>query len=131
MIEVLRIDHICLFVSDINRSKKYYDDIFGTISRVHPNDDKTYMFETPNIHFFIKEVNLPIECYGYQHLSFEVKSINDVLEILKAKTEIKYQTGQFNSFNYNNYKWLEWRDPDGIRLEVVERIPLLATISYC
>jgi len=30
--------------------------------------------------------------------------------------------GEFRQFRYHNYKWIEWRDPDGIRLEYVESI---------
>lgn len=42
--------------------------------------------------------------------------------LLKAKGVNEFNTGVFTYFNYRNYKWFEWKVPDGIRLEFVEII---------
>jgi len=35
---------------------------------------------------------------------------------------IPFEMGIFEGFEYHNYYWVEWHDPDGIRLECVELI---------
>jgi hypothetical protein len=48
----------------------------------------------------------------------DVQTIIDALQSLN----IPFETGKFEGFEYQNYYWVVWRDPDGIRLEYVELI---------
>ena len=57
-----------------------------------------------------------------QHLSFRVDSLQDVIETLTRLGEHDYKTGEVNLFKHQNYKWCEWLDPSGIRLECVETL---------
>jgi len=36
--------------------------------------------------------------------------------------DIPFESGTFEGFEYHNYHWVEWRDPDGICLECIELI---------
>lgn len=83
------------------------------------------MLESPDVHFFLKEIAIPSECshlLADQHLSFEVSNLNEIVENLKAHGITKFETGHFSHFRYRNYRWIEWRDPDGIRLECIQRL---------
>ncbi len=119
MIQPKKIDHVCLSVNNISKAKKYYEGLFGINCVPYPNKKKMMMVESENIHFFIKEVNLSAKYIKEQHLSFEVKNLGDVMKLLKSK-RIPYINGTFKGFKNNNYKWVEWRDPDGIRLECIQ-----------
>lgn len=60
------------------------------------------------------------ELFGF---SFRVKNLNEVIERLGSAGIDDYATGAVDFFAHNNYRWCEWRDPDGIRVECVEIIP--------
>jgi len=82
------------------------------------------MAESPNIHLFISEVRgVSTDFLSRQHLSFEVDNLDHVVSALKEFGISGYETGEFEMFQHRNYKWCEWRDPDGIRIECVERTP--------
>ena len=80
------------------------------------------MVESPNIHFFISEVHsVSPDFLSKQHLSFEVNNLDHVISSLEKLGISDYNTGEFEMFEHRTYKWCEWRDPDGIRIECVER----------
>lgn len=83
MINVTGIDHVCLVVSNLEKSRKYYEKLFNVICKAHPKDKKTLMLETNKVHFFLKEIKMPSEFYENQHLSFETLNIDIVTEKLK------------------------------------------------
>lgn len=120
--DLLSIDHVCLFVSNLENSKLYYEKVFGFVCNPHPKDDSILMVENENIHFFLKKVAIPESVLENQHLSFKVSDINKVVDTLHKNGIHNYEVGEFTHFKFNNYKWLEWRDPDGIRLECVETV---------
>lgn len=121
LINVNRTDHFCMLVSNIENAKEYYNNLFNWNIFYHPINNKTLMVETKNLHFFIKEVKLYRDFFALQHYSFEVEDISEIIMILD-QNNIKYEKGNFSSFKFNNYTWVEWRDPDGIRLECIERL---------
>ena len=122
MYELLMIDHVCLIVRDVLKSKEYYEMIFDVKGRPHPRDDKTYMFESPGIHFFLIQADCPRDFLEKQHLSIRTNNLEMAKKVLEDKGITQFEIGCFQDFIYTNYKWLEWRDPDGIRLEFAEVI---------
>lgn len=121
MISPINIDHIYLLVSDLERSKRYYERLFNIVCRPHPNDNLTLIVESPFVHFFIKKINGDLNLESNQHISFRVSELDHVIEELE-KNKISYKTGIFKHFTYRKYKWVEWEDPDRIRLECIEDI---------
>ena len=115
------IDHICLLVSDLEIARAYYHSLLGLKVSRHPTVSNTYMCETENIHFFIEEVDFPKAFLAKQHLSLRVPDVQTIMDTLQS-LNIPFETGKFEGFEYHNYYWVEWRDPDGIRLECVELI---------
>ena len=121
MITPLEIDHVCLQVSNLEKTKDHMESIFNFKCFKHPTSDKTLAIESKNIHFFIEESNMPQVYLDKQHISFEVENMNALKEKLETMN-IKFRCGTFSSFIYKNYNWVEWRDHDGIRLECVQRL---------
>ncbi len=122
MIEPKKIDHVCLLVSDLNRSKKYYEDLFGAKCWFRKDNSKMIVVETKDIHFFLTESKANPEFLSNQHLSFQVDNLKEVISNLEALEIVNYKTGIIDFFEHENYRWCEWRDPDNIRLECVEPI---------
>jgi catechol 2,3-dioxygenase-like lactoylglutathione lyase family enzyme len=122
MIRPNSIDHTCLLVTSLLRSKTYYERVFNVTCTPRQDNPKTLMVESPNIHFFISEVQgILTDFLSKQHLSFEVDNLDYVISALEELGISGYETGKFEMFQHRNYKWCEWRDPDGIRIECVER----------
>ena len=119
MIELKSIDHICLWVRSLKISKEYYEKLFSVDCFPREEDDKTLVVESKLVHFFISESNEDESFLKKQHLSFEVEHLASVTKHL-TKLEIDYSVGEVGFFKNRNYKWCEWRDPDGIRLECIE-----------
>ena len=115
------IDHVYLLVSNLEKARGYYQAIFGLTVALHPTAQKTVMCESPELHFFIEQVDFPKPFLSKQHLSLRVSDVQTIRDTLQS-LDIPYRSGTFTKFEYQNYHWVEWRDPDGIRLECVELI---------
>lgn len=122
MIKPKTIDHVCLWVKSLSEAKSYYEKVFGFICKPRQGDDTTLVVESENIHFFISESKRGGGFLSKQHLAFEVDSLEQVITSLKQMGISDYKQGEVTFFVHKNYKWCEWRDPSGIRLECVEII---------
>lgn len=121
VIELKSIDHICLWVRSLKISKEYYEKLFSVECYPRDGNEKTLVVESSAVHFFISENNENVSFLKKQHLSFEVERLASVTKHL-TNLGIDYSVGEVGFFKNRNYKWCEWRDPDGIRLECVETI---------
>ncbi len=88
--------------------------------RPREGDPRTLIVESQNVHFFISENEGDDRFIARQHLSLRVASLADVTAHLGNLGITDYTVGEVRFFARSNYKWCEWRDPDGIRLECVE-----------
>ena len=79
-----------------------------------------YMVESEHVHFFMKKAENDQYNLKEQHIAFEVPSIQKVMKKLDKMNIQTYEIGVFDKFASNNYEWIEWCDPDGIRIECVE-----------
>lgn len=122
MITTKSIDHVCLWVRSLPEAKRYYENIFGLSCTQRENDKDTLVVESEHIHFFISECKEANEFLPKQHLSFEVESLDDVIKTLQEMGVSDFKVGEVEFFVYRNYRWCEWRDPSGIRLECIERV---------
>ena len=120
MIRAKAIDHICLWVRSLSASQKYYERVFGVACRPRDGDPRTLIVESQNVHFFISENEGDDRSIAKQHLSFQVESLAEVTEHLTKLGITEYTLGEVRFFAHRNYKWCEWRDPDGVRLECIE-----------
>ncbi len=120
MIKPKAIDHVCLWVRSLSEARDYYEKVFDVVCAPRDGDDTTLVVESENIHFFISDSGSDNKFLSKQHISFEVESLSQVIENLKALGISEYNVGEVSFFAHKNYKWCEWRDPSGIRLECVE-----------
>lgn len=118
------IDHVTMHVRDLDSARSYYQEVFGFCCiELADRRPRVLQLETPSVHLFIAEsVDMDAEFVRSQHVSFEVESLASVTEQLDARGET-YQLGEYRGFNARNYRWCEWSDPEGIRVECVEPIP--------
>ncbi len=116
-----QIDHICLIVKGVNKTRAYLHSLFDFEFKNKPDTENVLMCENRNLHFFVKQMDLPTEFLQEQHLSLTVDDIKLISDRLKS-IKIDFEIGEFNGFRYNNYKWIEWKDDNGIRFKCVEVI---------
>ncbi|MEK7523689.1 MAG: VOC family protein [Patescibacteria group bacterium] len=121
MITPLEIDHTTLQVSDLKKTKVHLQAIFNFQFHTDPKSENMLAVESENVHFFIQKSDLQKSFLEKQHISFEIKNLDEIKEKLK-EIGIEYESGTFSAFKYKNYHWVEWRDHDGIRLECVQKI---------
>ncbi len=122
MIHPTAIDHVSLLIRSAAATQAYYERLFDFTCTLHPDDASILQIESPTVHFFMLESkDAPTEFLRQQHISLEVADLAQVVTLLDTAGEI-YETGEFRGFRHRNYRWCEWRDPNGIRLECVERI---------
>lgn len=122
-VKAVGIDHVCLLVSNLEKARGYYQSIFGLSIKPHPTAPDTLMCEDEKIHFFLEQVDFPTEFLSKQHLSLRVPDRQKIVNTLQS-LGIPFEIGMFRAFEHHNYYWVEWRDPDGIRLECIELIDL-------
>jgi catechol 2,3-dioxygenase-like lactoylglutathione lyase family enzyme len=120
MIHAKKIDHICLWVRSLTEAKNYYEKLFGFTCTPREGDNNTLVVESEDVHFFISESKSESDFLKNQHLSFEVDSLQQVITTLIELGIADYQQGEVEFFTHKNYKWCEWKDPSGIRLECIE-----------
>lgn len=118
-IQALGIDHTCLLVSNLEKARGYYQSLFGLSIRPHPRTKNMLMCESEDIHFFIEQVDFSQEYLTKQHLSIRVANVQTIMDALQS-LDIPFESGKFEGFEHHNYYWVEWRDPDGIRLECIQ-----------
>ena len=122
MIQIKSIDHVCLWVRSISESRSYYEKVFGFECTPREGDSTTLVVESENVHFFLSEIGKESEFLSKQHISFEVESLDQAVENIKSLGITDFSSGEVGFFVHKNYKWCEWRDPNGIRLECIEVI---------
>lgn len=112
-----KIDHILLLVSDLREARQYFKEILDAHVCYRDKSEKTLIVEIDKVHFFVE--SHPLAGTIPQHLSFAVNDLSVIQGILTTK-EIQTTSGSVDFLQCNNYHWLEWIGPDGIRLECVE-----------
>jgi len=122
MIRPKKIDHVCLWVRSLSESSRYYESLFGLHCKSREGEPGMLLVESDSLHFFMREAQPDADFLERQHLSFAVESLAQVIDSLDSMGITDYSTGEVNCFEHQNYKWCEWRDPSGIRLECVELI---------
>lgn len=120
MIKPIAIDHVCLFVSSLEETKSYLEKLFNFECRYRDEFRKTLVVESDSVRFFVEEFVDKKGIVEKQHISFQVKSLSNIVFELERNEIVDYQIGEVDFFKNRNYKWCEWTDENGIRFECVE-----------
>lgn len=125
--KTLRTGHVGLNVSDLDRSKTFYLDVFGfDVAGESSTDDRRFLFLSHGDELLLtlwqqSDGTFPTASPGLHHLSFQVESIEDV----RAAEERLRRLG--TGFAYDGVVphgegassgGIFFHDPDGIRLEI-------------
>jgi len=96
MIKAKATDHVTLWVRSLAEAKLYYENIFGFIFTPRNSDETTLVVESENVHFFLSEGRNESEFISKQHISFEVESLDKIIETLNVKGVTEYEVGEVN-----------------------------------
>ena len=119
-----KINHTAIYVVDLEKSGRFYQDIIGLDTIPEPFHDGKHIWmktsETSTLHI-IKGANMPKEYFKNQHTCFSVSDFNGFIEKLnKANIQYENVSGKINAITTRvdgvHQIWL--RDPDGYWLEI-------------
>lgn len=131
--EVIGLDHVYLSVSDMARSERFYDRVMALLG--FRKGDKPIGGD-PHAHYFNRALQISIRparsdgphdpyAPGLHHLCLQVARDADVDSVARALGEAGVEATPPKKYpEYNpDYYATFFRDPDGLRLEVVARSP--------
>ncbi|WP_081879946.1 VOC family protein [Nocardia sp. NRRL WC-3656] len=142
LIRTTGIHHIRLTITDIDRSRAFYEDVLGfTVvaessgrpedSAIRADPAQLYggvVFETNGMLFGLRPVadrddHFDSERVGLDHVSFTVDTIDDLHAIVQKLDEARIQRGDVTELDQFGIVILSFNDPDGIHLEVTAPMP--------
>ena len=118
------LNHIALYVTDLNKSTAFYRDIIGldTIPEPFHDGKHTWFSVGPKSHLHLIEGAGNITDHNKNnHLCFSVSSVETFITILKKKNvEFENWAGGKSVFNtrVDGVKQIYFRDPDGYWIEI-------------
>lgn len=128
---ITRVDHIYLTVSDLEQSEIFYDKVMGALDfkkGIAP------IAGEPHFHYFNRHLQISIrpartkgafDAYspGLHHLCLEVSSQQEVDQAVEAlgKIGVEISTARLYPEYAEDYYATFFQDPDGIRFEIVAR----------
>ncbi|MGJ9404867.1 VOC family protein [Nesterenkonia aurantiaca] len=128
--------HVRLTVTDIARSKAFYDQVFGwpavvdTSAHAHDpavrvSQEQFYggvIYQTPQGTLVglrpVGETSFDAQTTGLDHLSFAVDSRDALQDAAQALTGAGIEHGEINDLRDAGLAILSFQDPDGINLEL-------------
>jgi catechol 2,3-dioxygenase-like lactoylglutathione lyase family enzyme len=128
--------HVRLTVTDINRSKTFYDQVFGwpvavdaSVSagdpHVRESAEKFYggvVYQTPQGTLFglrpVGSTQFDSERTGLDHLSFAVSSRTDLVQAAAALDSAGVKHGEIQDLTDAGIAILSFQDPDDINVEL-------------
>jgi glyoxylase I family protein len=133
-LQVIGLDHVYLTVSDFERSVAFYDRVMATLG--FRKGDKA-IAGAPHAHYFNPALQITIRparagapahdpyAPGLHHLCLQVRGPEDVDEACRALRAVGVEATEPQRYpEYNpDYYATFFRDPDGLRLEIVGRTP--------
>ena len=123
------IAHIALNVSDLKKSKLFYDKILTNmgLSLIHSSKKSIYnvggktgiLIQQANVDI-IKNIKFSQNNLGLHHFCFRMRSKEDIEQFyfLLKKIKANIIRGPINGNWVKGYYYIVFEDPDGIRLEV-------------
>lgn len=108
--------HVSVGVDDLDRSIRFYTNLFGAEPAVHETDYAKWMLDEPRINFAISSRG---DARGVDHLGIQVEE-PDELEAITARLqaaeeELLTQEGTVCCYARSDKTWAQ--DPEGVRWE--------------
>jgi len=127
MPKVTKLSHAVLFVSDVERSRPFYEKAFsletiasrpGAVFLRAPGSENHHDLALMEVGK--QAFNPPQGSIGLYHLAWEVSTIEELAEAVAALSEMGALVG---ASDHGATKSLYGKDPDGIEFEVLWRLP--------
>jgi glyoxylase I family protein len=129
MIKIERLHHIAIICNDYEKSKKFYTEILGfkIENEIYRAERKSFKLDLSlNGVYLIELFSFPNpperktnpEATGLRHIAFEVKNIEESIQILKDKNII---TEPIRIDEITNKKFTFFTDPDNLPIELYEK----------
>ncbi|MEM6843523.1 MAG: VOC family protein [Bacteroidota bacterium] len=129
MLNLLRIHHVAIIVSDYPRSKHFYTEILGleTILETYRGERDSYKLDLRvpgggqiEVFSFPKPPPRPSypEATGLRHLAFEVDDVAEAKSLLE-KEQVAVEKIRTDAITGKRFTFLA--DPDGLPIELYER----------
>ena len=129
MIKINKVHHIAIICSKYESSKRFYTNILGfeIIREIYREDRKSYKLDLSlNGCYTIELFSFPMpperisrpEAAGLRHLAFEVNSVEEVINQLKAEN-ILAEPIRVDEITAKKYTFIA--DPDGLPIEFYQK----------
>ncbi|MCF4101300.1 VOC family protein [Gillisia sp. M10.2A] len=129
MIKINKVHHIAIICSNYKRSKNFYTDILGfdIIREIYREDRESYKLDLSlNGSYTIELFSFPKppertsrpEAAGLRHLAFEVDSVEEVINQLKAMN-ILAEPIRVDEITDKKFTFIA--DPDGLPIEFYQK----------
>jgi catechol-2,3-dioxygenase len=126
MPKVTNLNHAVLFVSDVERSKAFYQRALGMrVIAERPGAAAFMRAPGSDNHHDLAVMQVPTRpappgSVGLYHLAWEVETIEEIAEAIPALMELGALVGMSD---HGVSKSLYAKDPDGIEFEILWRVP--------
>jgi glyoxylase I family protein len=121
MIRAHGLAHATLTVSDIERTKKFYEDLFDTTFEM--DDEKVFSLVTVGIPVWFVQWSkqksgdrFDETRIGLDHIAFKLENVSVLEKIIERLKDMGVETKGFQKFA-GKYPYVAFRDPDNIQTE--------------
>ena len=121
MMNAYGIAHITLTVSDISRTKRFYEDLFQTTFT--PDNEQSFSLLSVGIPcWFVQWEKTPVKDrfnerrIGLDHVAFELRAVDELRNIIARLNEMNIVNAGLERFD-GKYPYVAFRDPDNIQVE--------------
>jgi glyoxylase I family protein len=119
------LNHVVLTVSNTERSRAFYGDLFGfPITVMEKDPDQSFLFTCVGVQFYFFPSHQPSPNdrfsefrIGLDHLSFSAPSMEDLQEFADKLIAAGVDTKGVEQFGPTGNWYVAFRDPDNIQLE--------------
>lgn len=130
MVRVLGIDHLAIRVSDLERSRAFYDRLLGFMGfELEWEFDRTLGWDNGRTMYWITEADAKGRKHrhrtgdvGFHHYAFEVSRPGDVDKVHELLVDMRAKIidppADYPSYG-EGYRAVYFLDPDGLKLEVM------------
>jgi catechol 2,3-dioxygenase-like lactoylglutathione lyase family enzyme len=122
MIKAYGIAHATLTVSDVQKTKKFYENLFG-VEIVSDNKYSFSLLKAGIPCWFVqwpenkdKKDRFNEKRIGLDHIAFELKTTDELEDVLERLNKMKVKTRGIEFF-VDKYPYICFRDPDNIQVE--------------
>ena len=122
----MKLHHIALIVSDLDRSLEFYQDVLGfkVLQKIYRQERQSFKVDLSHSEIQLEMFTFPgapsrlsyPEAQGLRHLAFEVPDI----EAYHQKISVKVKTEEIRLDPFSGKKFFFFPDPDNLPIEIYE-----------